>query len=156
MDSIVEVQRQAHEEIEHFERALYAILSRHQPTHEARLRTEHNASQMLDRISSRVTTLADLYQDEDARKAEVDLLSAPAQQSDLSEFYSRLVKIQEHHSKYPDSVPGGFDLELAALLDDGYDDGDDEYEGEDRACFLLIWHELCLTRRKSYLLTVLG
>jgi splicing factor 3A subunit 3 len=94
---------------------------------------EHKASQVLDRISSRVAALNNLYSDENARRAEVELLSAPQQQNDLSEFYSRLVKIQEHHSKYPDATPGGFDLELAALLEKGNKDGvDDEYEEEDR------------------------
>jgi splicing factor 3A subunit 3 len=134
MDSVIEVQRQTHEEIERFERALYSLLSRQLPTHEAKLRNEHTASQILDRISSRVTALNNLYQDEDARKAEVDLLSAPSQQSDLSEFYSRLAKIQEHHSKYPDSVPAGFDLELAVLLEGNEVGDDDEYEEEDRTC----------------------
>ncbi|RDB20114.1 Pre-mRNA-splicing factor sap61 [Hypsizygus marmoreus] len=129
MDSIIEIQRQTHEEQERFERGLYTLLSRNQPTHEARLQTEHKAAQMLDRIASRALTLNSLYQDEDARKQEIDLLSAPAQQTDLSEFYSRLVKIQEHHSKYPDSVPGGFDLEIAAFLDEPEQDGgDEEYE----------------------------
>ena len=138
MDSVIEVQRQTHEEIERFERALYNLLSISQSTHVAKLQTEHNASQILDRISSRVTTLDNLYRDEDARKAEIDLLSAPVQQSDLSEFYSRLVKIQEHHSKYPDSIPGGFDLEFAVLVDGGiYEGGDDEFEEEDRTYYCL-------------------
>ena len=133
MDSIIELQRQNHEEIERFERALYTLLSRHQPTHEAKLVYEHKASQALDRIFSRVVALNNLYLDEDVRRAEIELLSAPQQQNDLSEFYSRLVKIQEHHSKYPDAIPGGFDLELAALLEEGGQDGvDEEYEEEDR------------------------
>jgi splicing factor 3A subunit 3 len=134
MDSVIELQRQTHEEVERFERALYTLLSRPQPSHDARLRTEHRASQILDRVSSRVSILNSSYQDEDARKLELDALSAPPQANDLSEFYSRLVKIQEHHSKYPDSVAGGFDLELAALLEEpDPENGDDEYEEEDRA-----------------------
>ena len=134
MDSTIELQRQTHEEIERFERALYTILSRPQPSHDARLRNEHKASQILDRISSRASVLNSLYQDEDARKIELDALSAPPQANDLSEFYSRLVKIQEHHSKYPDSIPGGFDLELAALLEEpDPENGDEDYEEEDRA-----------------------
>ena len=134
MDSVIELQRQTHEEVERFERALFTLLSRHQPTHEANIQTEHKASQILDRISSRTSVLNTLYQDEDARKLELDALSAPAQANDLSEFYSRLVKIQEHHSKYPDSVPGGFDLELAALLEEpDPENGDEDYEAEDRA-----------------------
>ncbi|KAF8076610.1 hypothetical protein FPV67DRAFT_1559042 [Lyophyllum atratum] len=140
MDSIIEIQRQNHEELERFERGLYTLLSRNQPTHEARLQGEHKASQILDRVQSRVLTLDSLYQDEDARKVELDFLSAPAQQNDLSEFYSRLVKIQEHHAKYPDSVPGGFDLELAALLDEP-DQEDEDYEEEDPISLLFSGEE---------------
>jgi splicing factor 3A subunit 3 len=138
MDSVIEIQRQTHEEIERFERALYTLLSRNAPTHDIRLQTEHKAAQILDRISSRGTSLSSIYEDEDRRRAEIDLLSAPPQQNDLSEFYARLVKIQEHHAKYPDSVPGGFDLELAVLLEDYNQDGaDDDFEEEDRASVTL-------------------
>ncbi|KAJ3478632.1 hypothetical protein NLI96_g9625 [Meripilus lineatus] len=130
MDSIIEVQRQTHEEIEHFERALYTVLSRPQQTHETRLQTDHKAAQILDRISSRVATLNGIYQDQNSRKTEIDALSTNP--NDLTEFYSRLRKIQEHYAKYPDSVASGFDLELAAFLDDGMDLGEDEeYEQDD-------------------------
>jgi splicing factor 3A subunit 3 len=128
-----------HEELERFERALYSLLSRNQPTQETRLQTEHKASQVLDRISSRVTALDNLYSDEAARTLELGLLSAPNQQNDLAEFYSRLVKIQEHHSKYPDSIAGGFDLEIAAILEDG--NLDEEYEEEDPISLLFSGEE---------------
>jgi splicing factor 3A subunit 3 len=145
MDSIIETQRQTHEEIERYETALYSLLSRNQPTHEIKLQTEHKAAQVLDRISSRVTALHNYYLDEDVRKAEIGALSAPAAaQNDLSEFYARLVKIQDHYNKYPDAVPGGFELELAAILEEGNQDGlDDDYEEEDRALTaLLLLHGL--------------
>ncbi|KAJ7228452.1 hypothetical protein GGX14DRAFT_612933 [Mycena pura] len=142
MDSIFEVQRQTHEEIERFERAIYTLLSRNTPSHELRLQTEHRASQILDRISSRAVTLSSIYEDEDRRRVEIDALSAPSQQNDLSEFYARLVKIQEHHAKYPDSVPGGFDLELAVLLEDHNQDGaDDDLEEEDPISLLFSGEE---------------
>lgn len=133
MDSIIELQRQTHEEIEHFERALYTILSKPQPTHESRLQTEHKASQILDRISSRVVSLNNQYEDQDTRKAELDRLSGPGGPNDLAEFYARLGKIQEHYVKYPETIANGFELELAALIDDDMDDaGEDEYEQDDR------------------------
>ncbi|ESK94462.1 rna splicing factor prp9 [Moniliophthora roreri MCA 2997] len=128
MDSIIEVQRQTHEEIERFERALYTLLSRNLISHELKLQNEHKASQILDRISTRTAALKNLYEDVDARQAEIDSLSAPGQQSDLTEFYSRLVKIQEHHAKYPDSVAGGPNLEIEALLEEPNQDGYEEYE----------------------------
>ena len=132
MDSIVEVQRQTHEEIEHLERALYTTLSKPQPTHQVTLQNEHKASQLLDRIHSRVVTLSNLYEDEETRKAEVDFLSTPARQDDLSAFYARLGKIQDHHAKYPDAVVGAFQLELAAFLDEAEELEDEEVEQDDR------------------------
>jgi splicing factor 3A subunit 3 len=135
MDSLLEVQRQTHEEIERFERALYTILSRPQPTHEAKLQTEHKAAQILDRVQARVATLNGAYDDQVTRAAEIEALSAPLNsQEDLGEFYARLVKIQEHYNKYPDSVAGGgFELELASFLDEPEQGVDEEYEEEDRA-----------------------
>lgn len=131
MDSVFELQRQTHEEIEHFQRALYGLLSRPPAAHDRRLQNEHRASQVLDRITDRTTALNHLYADQDTRNAELAPLSAPQQSDDLSDFYSRLVKIQEHHNKYPDSAPG-IDLELASFLDEPGQEEDDFGE-EDRA-----------------------
>ena len=136
MDSIIELQRHTHEEIERYEKALYTILSRPQNVHQSRLQNEHKASQILDRISSRVTTLNSTYQDQDVRRVEINAISTPSQPGDLSEFYARLGKIQEHHNKYPDAGADGIDFEIAALLDEfnpeDYDDDDTIYE--DREC----------------------
>ncbi len=151
MDSIIELQRQTHEEIEHYERALYTILSKSQTTHETRLQTEHKASQILDRISSRVVTLNNFYQDQESRKAEMDLLSSAANPNDLSEFYTRFGKIQEHHAKYPESAANGFELELAVFLDDVEEEaGDEEYEEDDRECLyssMLPWRSKLFQQR---------
>lgn len=136
MDSVIDLQRQTHEEIERFQRALYDILSRPSTSHERSLQNEHKASQVLDRITTRLTALNNLYADEDTRKAEINLLSAPAKQDDLSEFYSRLVKIQEHHNKYPDSAPG-IDLELASFLDEP-DQEEEDFEEENRASTVVL------------------
>lgn len=132
MDSIIEIQRQTHEDIERYHRALYTLLSRPQATHSHNLQNEHKASQILDRLFSRIVTLNDLYHDEDARKIELDALSAPSHQNDLSEFYTRLTKIQDHHNKYPDAVPISFDFEIAAFLEEPAQDGDEDFEEEDR------------------------
>jgi len=133
MDSIIEIQRQTHEQIERFERALYVLLARPDNVHETRLQNEHKSAQALDGIMTRVDALHAMYEDADTRKAELEAISAPATAGpdELKEFYSRLVKIQEHYNKYPDSAPGGFDLEIAALLDEPGQDDEEEYE-EDR------------------------
>lgn len=136
MDSIIEVQRHTHEGIEQFERALYTILSKPQPTHESRLQVEHKTSQLLDRLSSRLVSLKNLYEDQDTRKAEVDSLSAHPHQNDLSTFYSRVGKIQEHYAKYPDAIVSGLDPELAAFLEEEEaGGGDEEYEEDDRMLY---------------------
>jgi len=131
MDSIIELQRQTHEEIERFESALYDLLSRPTTMHERKLQNEHKASQVLDRITTRTTALNNLYVDEDSRKAEINRLIASSKADDLSEFYSRLVKIQEHHNKYPDSAPG-IDLELASFLEEPGQEEEDLDAEEDR------------------------
>ena len=133
MDSIIEVQRQTHEEIEHFERALYQILAKPAQLHQQKVQTEHRASQILDRISARVNTLDNLYQGDDTRKQEIEAISGSSRADDLSEFYSRLGKIQEHHAKYPDGITDGFELELLALTEDpAAEEGDEDYMEEDR------------------------
>ena len=132
MDSIIELQRQTHEEIERYEQALYTILSRPQNVHQNRLQNEHKASQILDRISSRVTTLKSIYQDEDTRRTEINAISTPSQPGNLSEFYTRLGKVQEHHNKYPDAGIDAIEFEIATLLDEfnpeDYDDEEVVYE----------------------------
>ena len=132
MDSILELQRQTHEETERFERALATVLSKPQPSQQVKLANEHKAAQILDRISSRVSSLSAQYQDEATRQSELEMLSGK-KPDDLDEFYGRLKKIKDHHTKYPDEVVGGFELEIAALVEDDYHGGDDEEEYEDRA-----------------------
>ena len=136
MDSMIEVQRQTHEEVEHFERALYQILAKPAPLHQQKVQAEHKASQILDRIAARVNTLNNLYQSDDTRKQEITAISGPSKADDLSEFYSRLGKIQEHHTKYPDGIVDGFELELLALTEDpAVEEGDEDYVEEDRTFY---------------------
>ncbi len=136
MESIIELQRQTHEEIERFQRALTDLLAQNAPSHKHALSNQHKAAQILDRIQARYLDLNRQYSDQDTRRAESEALSAPTinQQHDLSQFYARLVKIQEHHRKYPDSVADGFQLELAGILEAGSSavEGEEGYEDVDR------------------------
>jgi hypothetical protein len=139
MDSVIEVQRQTHEELEQYERALYTVLSRPQNAHQTRIQNELKASQILDRIVSRVTTLHSTYRDQDARTVEINAISTPSQPGDLSQFYARLGKVQEHHNKYPDAGADGVEQEIAALLEEvNPEDCDDEYVFEDRELAALL------------------
>ena len=101
--------------------------------HQQKVQNEHRASQILDRISARVNTLNNLYQGDDTRKEEILDISGSSRADELSEFYSRLGKIQEHHTKYPDGIIDGFELELLALTEDSTaGEGDEDYAEEDR------------------------
>ena len=145
MDSIIEVQRQTHEEIEHFERALYQILAKPPQSHQQKVQTEHRASQILDRISARVNTLHNLYQNDDTRK-QIEAISGSSKADDLSGFYSGLGKIQEHHAKYPDGIVDGFELELLALTEDpAAEEGDEDYMEEDRTLNMLLFPRLLVS-----------
>ncbi|TDL29682.1 hypothetical protein BD410DRAFT_811243 [Rickenella mellea] len=141
MDSIIEVQRQTHEEIERFNRALATVLSKPQTTQQSKLANEHKASQLLDRISSRVTTLNNAYQEQTVRKAEIDALSAESGSDELSDFYARLGKIKEYHLKYPDIPVGGFELELEGLVESEFLEGDEDYGEEDPISLLFSGEE---------------
>ena len=152
MDSVLEIQRQTHEEIEHLERALNLLLSRPTTTHDYKLQNEYKASQILDRIAARIVALKNLYEDQEARKAELDALSVPS--NDFSEFYSRLVKIQEHHNKYPNAVPVGVGLEISTFLGEPGQD-EEEYEEEDRkskSCVFRTLHRKFLFRVRTSVL----
>ena len=78
------------------------------------------------------STLNSIYQDEAARRTEINAISTPSQPGNLSEFYARLGKVQEHHNKYPDTGADAIEFEIAALLDEfnpeDYDDEEAVYE----------------------------
>ncbi|PVF99953.1 hypothetical protein CPB86DRAFT_845446 [Serendipita vermifera] len=157
MDSVIEVQRQTHEEIERFERALSTILSKSHRTHKANLSAEHKASDILDRIVARSVSLQKAYEDIDgARKAEVELLSVPPvveNGSDLDEFYHRLKKIQDHHARYPNQEINAFKVELDALMEDLEDVDNEEFEQDDPINTLFSGEErygLCLDLYTSH------
>ncbi|KAG8810434.1 hypothetical protein FRC17_002939 [Serendipita sp. 399] len=153
MDSIIEVQRQTHEEIERFERALSTILSRTHKTHKSHISTEHKASDILDRIVARSVYLQNAYDDIDGtRKAEIEVLSAPQilGQNDLDEFYTRLKKVQDYHTRYPNQIVNGFEIELAGIL--GEED-EEELDEEDPINTLFSGEErygLCLDLYTSH------
>lgn len=100
MDSIIEIQRQSHEEVERYEQALADILGK--PTHSSRekLRNEQKALDVLNRISDKKTLLRQQYRDEDGLRAtELAAISTPAEKGDeLKEFYTRLNKIKQYHA----------------------------------------------------------
>ncbi|KAJ9109723.1 hypothetical protein QFC19_001953 [Naganishia cerealis] len=119
MESIIELQRQEHEEVERYEQALADVLNKPVTGRRAELRNQHKALDVLNRISDRQRLLKTQYDDADGwvttrtngtidlslRAAEIDVLSVPAAsnvpggnpQDDLSEFYTRFNHIKKVH-----------------------------------------------------------
>lgn len=65
------------------------------------------------------------------RQTEIGLLTAPAQGGeDLDEFYARLKRIQDHHTRYTNQT-NGFEIELAAMTEELDEIDNEEYEQED-------------------------
>ncbi|KAI5454490.1 Pre-mRNA-splicing factor sap61 [Naganishia albida] len=105
MESIIELQRQEHEEMERYEQALADILNKPVTGRRGDLRNQHKALDVLNRLSDRQRLLKTQYEDaEGLRAAEIAALSVPASsanggnpQNDLTEFYARFDRINKVH-----------------------------------------------------------
>ncbi|TPX56726.1 hypothetical protein PhCBS80983_g04335 [Powellomyces hirtus] len=102
MDSILELQRRAHEELERVEQAIVEERVTKPKGHKEKLIQDHRVNQFLERIQTRSQYLLDLYKDEDgSRKADIRAITGA---SDFTEFYARLKDIKDYHRRSP-NVP---------------------------------------------------
>ncbi|KAI9006135.1 hypothetical protein BC832DRAFT_556216 [Gaertneriomyces semiglobifer] len=110
MNSILELQRRTHEELDLLEQAAVQELLAKAKAHKERLIQEHRVAKILDRMQQRGQFLLDLYSDEDGlRKKEINAITGT---KDLGEFYARLREIKEHHRKYPHAAVEPMDLDI--------------------------------------------
>ncbi|WVF65778.1 hypothetical protein IAT40_000512 [Kwoniella sp. CBS 6097] len=118
MDSIIETQRQTHEEIERYEQALADVLGQNPTVRKNITRRDRKAAEILDRVGTLRKELVDLYEDiPGLRPRELELLSAPpAGQDDLAEFYARYNKIKSFHQRNPGISSRQFVNELDELV----------------------------------------
>ncbi|EJU06332.1 hypothetical protein DACRYDRAFT_103277 [Dacryopinax primogenitus] len=130
MDSVIEVQRQTHEEVERLELALSGVLARPSAGHRYNLANQHKAKDLLSRVVDRTVDLNNLYLDpDDERHKEIDILTSkvvPGKPDDLTEFYSRLDRIRSYYVRYPNTNVDGVEEEVAALVGDDEDTYDEE------------------------------
>ncbi|WVQ79096.1 hypothetical protein IAT38_001190 [Cryptococcus sp. DSM 104549] len=118
MDSIIETQRQTHEEIERYEQALAEVLMQNPTAQRNITRRDRKAAEILDRVGTLRKELVDLYEDAPGlRPKELSLLSAPAPgEDDLAEFYVRFNKIKDFHGRNPGINSRQFINELDELV----------------------------------------
>lgn len=103
METILERQRYAHENIERLEQGITDRILTKPRTVRDRLQLDHEIAEMLETMEMTSHSLRALYADEDgARVREVAKLSAAA--DGLDTFYSQLAAVKDYHRRYPDSV----------------------------------------------------
>ncbi|WWC96929.1 hypothetical protein V866_003804 [Kwoniella sp. B9012] len=103
MDSTIETQRSAHEDLERYEQALTEVLLQNPTAFKNITRRDRKAAEILNRIGGLRKELVDFYEDlPGLRPKELELLSAPAPgEDDLAEFYVRYNKIKDFHQRNP-------------------------------------------------------
>ncbi|TPX40422.1 hypothetical protein SeMB42_g06009 [Synchytrium endobioticum] len=126
MDSLLEQQRRAHEEIERLENVGVQELLNKPKTQKERVVQERRVSGYIDRIADKSKFLYHVYQDtDDSRKNEIAAISGA---TDFSEFYQRLRAIKDYHRRYPNEGYEPFEAEFI--------NRDTEKEAEElEACF---------------------
>ncbi|PIA17323.1 hypothetical protein COEREDRAFT_41218 [Coemansia reversa NRRL 1564] len=129
MDSIVEQQRQLHEDIERLELAVVDLMLQNLNKHKYRLIREHKISELLEQIQDRSKLLTDLENDGTGlRTSEVTAMG----DSNFDEFYARLGKISEYHRRNPDLAVQPPELEYTFMNESDKDRLETMFSGEER------------------------
>lgn len=116
MESILERQRHAHEDIERLEQAVTERILAHPRTIRDRLQLDHEIAEFTEKIQLRSHTLKEMYADSEGYRAkEIAALSAAG---GLETFYSQLAATKEFHKRYPDNVVEDLAMEYEIRLPD--------------------------------------
>lgn len=113
MDTILEQQRNYHEELERTMDAMVKELLHKKSGHRESINGDHRLKNLHDRYVEAAIRLKDLYEDKDGlRKEEIAALSGP---NEFQEFYARLKQIKEFHRKHPNEVSVPMSLEFEEI-----------------------------------------
>ncbi|KAJ3017978.1 UNVERIFIED_CONTAM: hypothetical protein HDU68_011385 [Siphonaria sp. JEL0065] len=105
MNSVVEKQRLAHEEIERIQEQVALELSTRHKKHLDRLIQQHRIKKHLDKIQSLSQFLIDAYADVNGiRKYEIAQISNAANVTDFTRFYDDLKEVKDFHKRHDDDV----------------------------------------------------
>ncbi|KAI1294781.1 Splicing factor 3A subunit 3 [Halotydeus destructor] len=112
MESILEKQRNLHEERERIQDTMVKEMIAKKVTHREQINSDHRIKILLDRYVSCTETLADVYSDQDgARAAELDSIKGP---NEFSQFYSRLKDIKDNYKNNANEIA----VPMASEFDD--------------------------------------
>lgn len=114
METILERQRNAHEDIERMEQAIANRMLAQPRTIRDKLQLEHEIADMVERIGVRARGLKEMYADADGSRAkEIADLSAGG---GLDSFYKQFGMIKEFHQRYKDVKIEDLEAEYAIRL----------------------------------------
>eukprot|EP01128_Nolandella_sp_AFSM9_P006276 TRINITY_DN3187_c0_g1_i1.p1 TRINITY_DN3187_c0_g1~~TRINITY_DN3187_c0_g1_i1.p1 ORF type:complete len:459 (+),score=129.05 TRINITY_DN3187_c0_g1_i1:61-1437(+) len=103
--TILERARSSHEDVELFERGIVEALIDDAKNHRENVNHSHWVNTFAEKIIGRTEDLNRIYEDEDgARKAEVASMGGKGAAL-FENFYSQLHAVQNHHRKFPNSLP---------------------------------------------------
>ncbi|KAJ3241615.1 hypothetical protein HDU78_001744 [Chytriomyces hyalinus] len=131
MQSILETQRRAHEEVERLGDLVADEMATRHKKHLGKLVQQHRIHRHLERIQSRSAFLIDSYNDLDgSRKSEIASISNTG--DDFAEFYDRLKSIKDHFRRNPDEKVEVLEQELAKVDEDQeIEDIENMFSGEE-------------------------
>ena len=111
--TIIEEQRNYHEEYERLVDEMVAEKLHKTTTHRENINSQHRAYYLYERLQHCSSELLKNYNDKDGvKKREVDQLGGP---NEFQEFYNRLRKIKDHHKKYTNEVAAPMIVEFMEL-----------------------------------------
>ncbi|KAI7830901.1 hypothetical protein BX661DRAFT_142115 [Kickxella alabastrina] len=155
MDSIIEQQRQAHEDIERLEQAIVDMMLQDLSKHRYKLVREQKIDSLLDQIQTRSKLILDLDRDESGlRHVEMDSIA----EHQFTEFYSRLGDIRSHNRRNPDVAVHPPEIEYTFVSEEDEHRLDTMFSGEERLgryVDLNEQHELYLNVRDAQRLSYL-
>ena len=111
--TIIEEQRQCHEELERLQDALVAEKLHKTASHREHINSEHRAFVLYERLQQCTTNLISNYDDKDGiRKREIDQIGGP---NEFQEFYNRLRKLKDYHKKHSNEIASPMVMEFLEL-----------------------------------------
>lgn len=111
--TIIEEQRQCHEELERLQDALVAEKLHKTTSHREHINSEHRAFVLYERLQQCTSNLISNYDDKDGiRKREIDQIGGP---NEFQEFYNRLRKLKDYHKKHSNEIASPMVMEFLEL-----------------------------------------
>ncbi|CAJ0576377.1 unnamed protein product, partial [Mesorhabditis spiculigera] len=114
MDSVLETQRNLHEERERLIEAMTKETIAEKRSHKALINSQHRVRKFADRYIDATAELEKLYEDTTKeRETEIEAISGP---NEFAEFYSRLKTLKDHHKRVAEESASCHSLDFQKIM----------------------------------------